>query len=164
MLSAGYLDGLERRELDDVRSMHEACLEVETELSYVRRMAQSRIAIVEAELEHRSAGGGRSLEDLIARLPQILADPEPRPTPASSRLLRHLAPSPSIRWTRGLEPLIADDTLVNLLTLDDGQLHDTVERLRELLDEVSGRRSALHAVIDRIESHLASRLTAEHQA
>ena len=97
-------------------------------------------------------------------LPQILADPEPRPAPAASRLSRHLAPSPSIRWTRGLESLIADDTLVNLLNLDDVELRETLGRLGELIEEVSARRRSLHVVIDRVESHLASRLTAEHPA
>ena len=66
MLEEGYLDGLDAKPLDEVRTMHEECLEVETEVSYVRRLAQARIDIVRAELDRRSAGG--SVGDLVAML------------------------------------------------------------------------------------------------
>jgi hypothetical protein len=160
MLEEGYLDGLEAKPLDEVRTMHEECLEVETEVSYVRRLAQARIDIVRAELDRRSAGG--SVGDLVAMLPQILADESPRTDPAHSRLPRHLAPSPEITWRRGLERLITDATLVNLPSLTEDELNDTVEQLRTLEGEMSERRRALHGVIDGIESNLAARHKVDH--
>jgi hypothetical protein len=160
MLEEGYLDGLDAKPLDEVRTMHEECLEVETEVSYVRRLAQARIDIVRAELDRRSAGG--SVGDLVAMLPKILADESPRTDPAHSRLPRHLAPSPAITWRRGLERLITDATLVNLPSLTEDELHDTVEQLRTLEGEMSERRRALHAVIDGIESDLAARHKVGH--
>ena len=82
-----------------------------------------------AELDRRASGG--SVEDLVARLPDILADGEhPRSDPAHSRLPLHLAPSMSITWRRGLEYLISDSTLLNLPTLSVEELHDTREQLR----------------------------------
>jgi hypothetical protein len=160
MLEEGYLDGLEAKPLDEVRTMHEECLEVETEVSYVRRLAQARIDIVRAELDRRSAGG--SVGDLVAMLPKILADDSPRTDPAHSRLPRHLAPSPAITWRRGLERLITDATLVNLPSLSEDELNDTVEQLRTLEGEMSERRRALHGVIDGIESDLAARHKVDH--
>jgi hypothetical protein len=160
MLEEGYLDGLEAKPLDEVRTMHEECLEVETEVSYVRRLAQARIDIVRAELDRRSAGG--SVGDLVAMLPKILADDSPRTDPAHSRLPRHLAPSPAITWRRGLERLITDATLVNLPSLTEDELNDTVEQLRTLEGEMSERRRALHGVIDGIESDLAARHKVDH--
>jgi hypothetical protein len=160
MLGEGFLDGLDAKPLEDVRAMHDECLEVETEVSYVRRLAQARIDIVGAELDRRSAGG--SVGDLVAMLPQILTDDTPRTDPAHSRLPRHLAPSPTIVWRRGLERLITDDTLVKLPSLTDDELHDTVEQLRTLEREMSERRGALHRVIDAIESDLAARHKAGH--
>jgi hypothetical protein len=160
MLEEGYLDGLEAKPLDEVRTMHEECLEVETEVSYVRRLAQARIDIVRAELDRRSAGG--SVGDLVAMLPKILADESPRTDPAHSRLPRHLAPSPAITWRRGLERLITDATLVNLPSLTEDELNDTVEQLRTLEGEMSERRRALHGVIDGIESNLAARHKVDH--
>jgi hypothetical protein len=155
MLGPGYLDGLADRSIDDVRAMHEETMEVETELSYVRRLAQARIEIVNAELDRRAQGG--SVGDLVAMLPEILSDDHPRPDPAASRLPRHLAPSPSIEWRRGLESLITDTTLVNLPTLAEDDLRATVAQLGELEREVSGRRRELHRVIDGIEAELTSR-------
>ena len=160
MLEEGYLDGLEAKSLDEVRTMHEECLEVETEVSYVRRLAQARIDIVRAELDRRSAGG--SVGDLVAMLPKILADESPRTDPAHSRLPRHLAPSPAITWRRGLERLITDATLVNLPSLTEDELNETVVQLRTLEGEMSERRRALHGVIDGIESDLAARHKVDH--
>ena len=160
MLEEGYLEGLDAKSLDDVRAMHEECLEVETEVSFVRRLAQARIDIVRAELDRRSAGG--SVGDLVAMLPKILADESPRADQAHSRLPRHLAPSPAITWKRGLERLITDATLVNLPTLTEDELRDTVDQLRTLEGEMSDRRRALHVIIDGIESELAARHKVDH--
>jgi hypothetical protein len=164
VLGDGYLDGLDDKTIDEVRAMHEECLEVETEVSYVRRLAQARIDILSAELDRRAAGpsAGRSVEDLVAMLPEILADDTPRTDPAHSRLPRHLAPSPEIAWRRGLEYLITDATLVNLPALGEDGLRETLELLGTLEREMSGRRGALHAVIDRIERELATRHRVDH--
>jgi hypothetical protein len=163
MLDPAYLDGLSERGIDDVREMHEQGLEVETELSYVRRLTHGRMSIVKAELDRRAKGG--SVGDLVAALPQILAGDDggtqapsrPRPSAAASRLPRHLAPAPAIEWRRGAEGLIADATLVNLPTLSDEELTSTLDDLRALEREVSSRRRALHEVLDAVEAELASR-------
>ncbi len=155
VLAPEYVDGLANLSDDDLQAMHEECMELETEVSYVRRLAQARIEILIAEQERRVTGG--SVADLIAALPRILADPGPRPDPAASRLSRHLAPAPAIQWTRGREPLIVDDTLANLPTLSDESLEGTLGELRELEREVSERRRALHGVIDGLEAELARR-------
>jgi hypothetical protein len=160
MLESSYLDGLADRSLDEVRAMREECLSVETEVSYVRRLAQARIDIVEAELDRRARGG--SLNDLVAALPQILADDSPRADPALSRLPRHLAPAPGIEWRRGREGLITDATLVKLPNLSEEELTTTLGELRQLENEVSVTRRGLHRVIDSIEAELAERHKVGH--
>jgi hypothetical protein len=157
ILEPSYVEGLGDKTIEDVRAMHEECMEVETEVSYVRRLAQGRMDIVQAELDRRAAGG--TIGDLVAALPQILADDGPRADPVTSRLPRHLAPAPAIEWKRGLEYLITDATLVNLPTLSEDELRGTIEQLRELEVETSARRRSLHRVIDKIEAELAARHT-----
>jgi hypothetical protein len=154
MLDGGYLDDLDTKPVDEVQAMLEQCTEVETELSYVRRLAQARIDIIGAELDRRDSG--RSVEDLVAMLPSILTDENPRSDPAHSRLPRHLAPSMAITWQRGLEKLIADATLLNLPTLGVDELEGTREQLYTLEREMSARRRELHRVIDRLETELAA--------
>jgi hypothetical protein len=159
VLEPPYLEGLTDKSVDDVRTMHEETLEVETEISYVRRLAQARIDIVEAEIDRRASGG--TIGDLVAALPHILADDHSRPDPVSSRLPRHLGPAPDIEWKRDLEELIVDSTLVNLPTLSDDELNTALANLRDLERETSERRRAMHGVIDRIEGELAARHTAD---
>ena len=155
VLAPDYLVDLAACTDDRLQVMHEECVEIETEVSYVRRLAQARIEIIDAETHRRATGG--SVADLVAALPQILADPGPRPAPAAGRMPRPFAPSPDIRWTRGREPLIADDTLANLPVLDDATLAETRVELVALEAEVSQRRRALHEVLAGIEAESARR-------
>jgi hypothetical protein len=155
LLDPAYLEGLDGRSVDEVRSMHEACLVVETELSYVRRLAQARIDILRAEIDRRASGG--SVTDLLARLPEILADPGPRTTPMASRLPRHLAPDLDDELHGELEDIAEDGTLASLPTLSDEELEHRLEHLRQIERDVSGRRRAMFDVIDRIEADLTER-------
>jgi RsiG-like len=94
VLDATFLTKLSEWPLDELRSRHAECLEIETEVSYVRRMTQARSDILEAEIDRRASGG--AIGDLIAALPEILADEGPRAPVAKSRLTRRLAPSMDI--------------------------------------------------------------------
>jgi hypothetical protein len=162
VLAPEYLDGLAARSLDQVRSMEAECAEIETEVSYVRRLAQARIDIVQAEIDRRASGGslgGLSDRELVDALTEILADDGPRRPPASTRLPEPLAPSMEISWSRGLERLVADDTLASLPTLSEDELQTTLEQLKALEVEVSERRHAIHAVMDQLQRDLAERLS-----
>jgi hypothetical protein len=156
ILAPEYIEGLGDLDVDTLRSMRREAVEVETEVSYVRRLAQARTEILQAELDRRRDGG--SIADLIARLPEILADKGPRPAAANARMPEILAPSMSISWSRGTEYLIADDTLVNLPTLSADELTDTIDALRTLEGEVSATRRQLHGVIDALEDVLGPRV------
>jgi hypothetical protein len=155
VLDPAFLTDLADWPLDELRRHHGECLEIETEVSYLRRVAQARIDILEPELDRRAAGG--SVGDLIAALPEILADEGPRAPVGRSRLTRHLAPSMSIQWERGLEHLISDGTLASLPSLGEDELRSTIDQLGQLEQQASRRRRALHRVIDRIEADVAAR-------
>jgi hypothetical protein len=138
VLDPAFLVGLTDWPLDELRRCHADCLEIETEVSYVRRVAQARLDILEAELERRAAGG--SVGDLIAAMPEILSDEGPRPPAEKSRLPRQLAPSMDIPWQRGLERLIADGTLADLPSTPDDELRSTITQLGELERQASAQR------------------------
>ena len=93
VIDPSYLQELDARSLEDLRVMHAECLELETEVSYVRRLTQARIDILEAEIGRRERG--ESLEDLIRALPTILSDAGPRSTQAASHLPLQMAPASS---------------------------------------------------------------------
>jgi hypothetical protein len=154
VLDPDYLVDLESRSVDELRAKHAECVELETEVSYVRRLTQARIDILEAEIERRASGG--SFEELMQQLPQILADSGPRGNPASSRLPLQMAPEQDSEWAPNLERF--DGVLANLPTLTDAELEEAIAGLRSLEREVSDQRRELFAVIDRIDLSLAAQL------
>ncbi|HEU5309577.1 MAG TPA: hypothetical protein VFW97_19805 [Acidimicrobiia bacterium] len=154
VLDPAYLEQLDGSSVEQLRTKHAECVELETEVSYVRRLTQARIDILEAEVQRRSSGG--SFEDLIDRLPQILADPGPRGNPASSRLPLQMAPQQDSEWAPELQRF--DGVLANLPTLSDAELAEAIAGLRSLERAVSDQRRELFAVIDRIDVSLATQL------
>lgn len=155
VLAPEFLDSVSSCSPDDVRSMRRECSEIENEVSYVRRLAQARIEILKAEFDRREAGG--SVGDLIAALPQILAGGGERTSGPQSRLPQQFTPSMDIKWSRGLEKLVADDTLANLPVLSDEELRETLEQLRSFEGEISETRRSLHKVIDELDLEIALR-------
>ncbi len=154
VLDPAYVDDLDASSIDELRAKHAECVELETEVSYVRRVTQARIDILEAEVRRRSSGG--SLEDLISRLPEILSDSGPRGNPASSRIPLQMAPEQDSEWTSDLDRF--EGVLANLTTLSAAELDDAIAGLRSLEREVSDQRRELFGVIDRIDLSLAALL------
>ena len=155
VLDPSYVADLGSREISDLRVMHGECLELETEVSYVRRLSQARIDILEAELARRATGG--SLEDLIKALPQILADSGPRGNPAKSRLPLQMAPEQESEWAPQLGK--SEALLANLPSLSEDELHESIAGLRSLERDVSDQRRQLHGVIDQIDRVLANQFS-----
>jgi hypothetical protein len=154
VLDPAYVAGLDDFSIEELRTKHAECVELETEVSYIRRLTQARIDILEAEVQRRSTGG--SLGDLIDKLPQILSDDGPRGNPASSRLPLQMAPEQDSEWAPALGRF--DGVLANLPTLSDTELEEAMAGLRALEREVSDQRRELFAVIDRIDTSLATQL------
>ena len=157
VIDPSYLQELDARSLEDLRVMHAECRELETEVSYVRRLTQARIDILEAEIGRRERG--ESLNDLIRALPTILSDPGPRSTQAGSHLPMQMAPAQDSEWAPELEQF--DGLLANLPVLSDEGLVDAIERLRSLERDVSAERRSLFSVIDRIDLRLGELLTTQ---
>ena len=152
VLDPAYVADLGSVSIDDLRAKHAECVELETEVSYVRRVTQARIDILEAELQRRSSG--ESLGDLIERLPEILSNDGPRGNPASSRVPLQLAPEQDSEWMPELERF--DSVLANLMALSDAELDEAITGLRALERDVSDQRRELFGVIDRIDGSLAA--------
>jgi hypothetical protein len=78
LLAPDYLEGLSQRTLEDVRAMRAECQEAETAVSYLRRMAQGRLDLVHACLDHHG-DDGVDLDSLVERLPSIIGSGPARP-------------------------------------------------------------------------------------
>lgn len=154
VLEPDYLADLPSRPVEELRAMQRESDEIETEVSYVRRLAHARIDVLRAELDRRASGG--SIAELLAALPAILARGDSGRS-SGGRLPRLLAPSPHIKWQRGLERLVADDSLARLPDLTDDEIHTALAELGTLESEVSGLRRRLHAVIDAVHAEIVAR-------
>ncbi|MBP9115088.1 MAG: hypothetical protein KBF89_01935 [Acidimicrobiia bacterium] len=157
ILSGSYTENLDTKSEKEIRELRDTAREIETEMSYLRRLAQSRLDIFKAEQNRREKGG--TLGDLIAMLPSILASGETRSSSTNSRLSSILAPSPNIDFNRGMETLVSDDSLANLDQLEDDELIQNIDDLKEFEKEVSQKRKDLHKVIDALEGEIAKRTT-----
>jgi hypothetical protein len=138
--------------------MKSECTAIETSVSYYRRLAQARIEILDAELERRERGG--TVEDLIAKLPEILAGDGVRSAGPQTRIAEPDAPIVELEWAGNRQQLISDSTLADLPILDDARVESIREELREFERELSDVRRRLHGVLDSIEHQIATRQAA----
>jgi hypothetical protein len=158
LLDPQFMAGLGARPLDDVRSMKAECVDVENALSYLRRLAQARIEILDAEHERRRRGG--SVGDLVKDLPRILSGDSVRPAITDTRMTPAGAPAIELHWPDKREELVADTTLANLPLLSAGELQSSRDQLREFERELSELRHGMHGVIDGLEREIAARQVA----
>ncbi|MCB0973170.1 MAG: aerial mycelium formation protein [Actinobacteria bacterium] len=151
-----YVVDVDTLDEPELRAKRNEAVELETEYSYVRRLAQGRIEILKAEQDRRRRGG--SLQELIDRLPDILADSTPtRPAPARARVVEMFAPDKLSGYQRGLEVLVEDDALMRLPDLSENEIDERLELLRSLEAEVSSVRAQLHVVIDVLTTAITRR-------
>lgn len=157
ILDADFLTGVERLDIKEVRRLRAACKEIETGLSYLRRVVQGRIDIVQAERARRAEGGtGDDLEDLIARLPALLADRTR--TPGSGRPVQDFG-------TGDVDPGLQDELdhiaspakLGDPTGIPDDQLDALHQSLQDFETRVSGLRRQLFDRIDGLENELTRR-------
>src|ERR1019366_9452816 len=145
VLSGGSLDGLASLPLSEVRELRDQAEQEEADLSYLRRMLQGRVDIINAELARRSgdAGDGASIID---QLPRILADER---SPARG-LGRHtvIGPSRVDEPRRLVERLVGDSDLSALAGRTAEQLQEVLERFADHERQISEQRHAAQIVMD----------------
>ena len=149
ILGPEYLGDLEQRAIADVRQMRTESQEIETGLSYLRRLIQGRLDIVGAERQRRAEGlPPGDLSDLISQLPEILSDRTRNP--GFGRLPQLLAPGDTEpELTARLDTIVGDHDLESLSTLSD----DDLERMRAELDSLEREVSVVRRqVFDRIDA------------
>jgi hypothetical protein len=141
----------------DVRAMRAECQEIETGLSYLRRLVQGRSDIVGAELQRRRDGAEPGdLADLISQLPEILSDRTR--APGFGRLPQHLAPGEvDPELAARLDEIMADHDLETLPTLTDEKLHEVHDQLEVLERDVSDRRRKFFDRIDSLQAEITRR-------
>jgi hypothetical protein len=154
----GYLMGLDRLPLAQLRATRESCAQLEMELSYVRRLAQARIDLIMAESERRHQGlFEQSSEIMVEQLPQILGDHSRGDGPG--RLSNFLAPSEGVQTSLAarVDEVLPSDRLGSLAEMSPEELDMMLDSLSSLERDISAERRGLHDIQDRLQEELIRR-------
>jgi hypothetical protein len=157
ILDPAYVVDIGERSIEDVRAMRAECQNVETGLSYLRRVVQGRLDIVHAELTRRRSGGEPGdLSSLIEQLPAILGDH--LRAPGNGRLPVSLDPGridPELEAR--LEALAVEADNDAITEVDEARLTATGDALAELEQDISTRRRTLFDIIDELQAEITRR-------
>ena len=158
-----YLEGLDSKPIEELRTLRDESREAETEASFERRLCQGRIDILVAELARREGGGG---QDLVANLPDILSGDERNTgggdgdgVPLPSRAPHFTPPRNADIPRRRVEEVVGEQTLARLPEIDAEELQRIIEMLRDYERTVSTRRRSIQEVMDKIQSEIVRRYT-----
>lgn len=159
-MAPGYLEGLASWSLEDLRARRAEATEVETGLSYVRRIVQGRLDILLAEQQMRGSGEQAGTEDslsgLVDRLPSILG--EHVRSPGLGRLPTLMAPGelePALKDR--LEEAMPEARLAEVTLIEDAELSAGIDRLVAFEREVSSLRRSVFDVLDRLQEEIVRR-------
>lgn len=157
LLGPDYLGELARRPTEEIRSMRGECTEVETGLSFFRRMVQGRLDIVGSEQQRRRDGGEPTgIHEVIGQLPEIFS--EQRRPGGTGRLPTSLdAPEPDPSLVAQLDGIAGPSQLAGLADLDDAAIDRLVSDLGELEQTVSRYRRLMFDRIDALQAELTER-------
>lgn len=156
LLTPDLLDGLAARPIEDVRSLRAQCVEVETGLSYLRRMVQGPLDIVQREQARRSSGDEGDLATLVDELPGLLA--EHTRSSGVGRLPQTLEPTsvdPALEAE--LDRLVGGGRIATVPEMSDADLDELAAGLTAFERKVSEQRHAYFERIDALQAELTRR-------
>ena len=154
VLEPGYLEGLPELELDEVRRRRDTAEDVESQISYYRRLLHGRMDLLDFEQRRRRGEEERSI---IEALPEILAKGMTLGSEPTLKHIETMPPLPSVTGRRLIDKIMDDGVLANLPELTDDEITEAIDRLQEVESELSVQRHQLHQVIDTIQHEIVSR-------
>jgi hypothetical protein len=152
-----YLEGLEDWPIEAVRAHRDEAREIETGLSYLRRIVQGRLDIVVATEKRLEAGDGPGdLSELVDQLPSILGDHVH--APGLGRLPALIGPGEVDHELEvQLEKILSLSQLSSLNESSDDELRVCADGLNDLERTISAQRRAVFDVVDRLQEEIVRR-------
>lgn len=154
-LAPDLLEGLAELPIEEVRARRALCQEVETQLSYVRRLAQGRLDIVASQIKARREGtqGDRTL---VEELTEALSD---RITaPGFGHLPMVLEPGDiDPELLASLDRAAPPSLVTSPDSMGEDELRQVADALAALERDVSDRRRAMFNRIDTLQAEIVRR-------
>lgn len=150
-----YIADIEELSIDELRKRRAMLDELDTELSYYRRMLHGRMDLLAFELRRRS---GEETRSLIEALPQVLASgvggthrsPIPKELPL-------VPPESGSEERHPVDTILQDDFLAHLPSIEDDELIAIQATLTDAERIVSRERRDVYDVHDVISAELTRR-------
>lgn len=153
LLDPQFLEGLADLPLDELRHRRETANDVETELSFYRRLLHGRMDLLNFELSRRR---GEETRSLIEALPEILAAGEA--TGGSlGRVRGEFHPQLPDERRRPIDDVLSDDFLTRITDLSDEELAEIHDTLAEAEAEISANRRRVQDVFDALHAQITGR-------
>lgn len=154
VLEPDYLADIAEIALDELRSRRVTAEDVESQISYYRRLLHGRMDLLDFELRRRS---GEEERTLLEALPEILAAGLVLGNEPQLRHLDTMPPIPSATGRRLIDKIMDDGILTRLPDLATEEIREAIERLGEVESHLSAQRRQLHTVIDALQGEIISR-------
>jgi hypothetical protein len=151
-----FTSELDDLSLDDLRKRRSLLDDLDTELSFYRRVLHGRMDLLSFEMRRRS---GEETRSLIDALPEILAGGDIT-GPVREGLPRELpitAPEFVGEGKRTIDRVLGDDFLTHLPTLADHELEDIQTLLTEAEAEISEQRRDVFEAYEVVTAELTRR-------
>ena len=158
VLEPEYLEGLDGLDLDELRRRRDTAEDVESQISYYRRLLHGRMDLLNFELRRR---GGEEERSLLEALPEILASGMILGAEPNLRHIETMPPIPSSTGRRLIDRIMDDAVLTQLPDLTEAEIHEALDSLRDVETELSNQRKDLHLVIDAIQDEIVGRYRSE---
>ena len=144
---------VETYEGDELRELRARLENVENQMSYVRRVAQTRIDLARSEMAQRTAGRNSSeLSDVIRRLPDVLAE-----NAVASGMPRFADPEidPDPVYSLDLDSVVPPMKMLEIGQLSRRELRDIIVRLESVEARTSVQRRIVQERLDSIHDRIA---------
>lgn len=157
VLDPEFVEDIEQITLDELRGRRSVCDELDSELSYYRRLLHARMDLLAFEMRRRS---GEETRTLIEALPDILSDPKSSEAPSHFIVPKTLPVDPPaipMEGRRSIDRVLADDFLTHLPQIDNEELESIQVMLTDAERKVSNQRRAVYEKLEALNSEVARR-------
>lgn len=148
-----FVSDLDLLSLDELRSRRDLAGDVETELSYYRRLLHGRMDLLAFEQRRRR---GEESRTMIDALPDILTGRD-QPGRGQARHLSTELPDLPVKGRRHLDRILGNDLMIRLSELTDEELVEASAELREVEAEISAVRQEVQVVLDQLQAAVVGR-------
>jgi hypothetical protein len=154
VLQPEFVSDLDKVDLGELRERRDTTEDVESQISFYRRLLHGRMDLLDFELTRRS---GTEERTLLEALPEILAKGMILGTEPTLRYIEVMPPMPESTGKRLIDKIMDDGVLAQLPDLTDDEISEALDGLRKFERELSVQRKQLFHVIDRIQDEIVER-------